>query len=96
MNGFTTIQVLLDYDYYRVPASAGGKGWNVTSVGCIVYTAGCQTGLYNRFDNPLNEQWWLSVQHGCQTLSNRFDNRFNNRLNCVNGVLVTHGTGSIF
>jgi len=24
--------------------------------GCIVYTAGCQTGLYNRFDNWLNEQ----------------------------------------
>ena len=31
--------------------------------GCIVYTAGCQTGCRTRFDNRLNEQW-LFVQHG--------------------------------
>jgi len=34
--------------------------------GCVVYTAGCQTGCTTRFDNWLNEQW-LFVQHGCQT-----------------------------
>ena len=34
--------------------------------GCIVYTAGCQTGCTTRFDNRLNEQW-LFVQHSCQT-----------------------------
>jgi len=34
--------------------------------GCIVYTAGCQSGCTTRFDNRLNEQW-LFVQHGCQT-----------------------------
>jgi len=53
------------------------------TTGCIVYTAGCQTGLYNRFDNRLNEQ--LLVQHGCQTVERTvavrsthgwFDNRF--------------------
>ena len=43
------------------------------TTGCIVYTAGCQTGCTTRFDNRLNEQW-LFVQHGCQT-SCRFDNR---------------------
>ena len=36
------------------------------TAGCIVYTAGYQTGCTIRFDNPLNEQW-LFVQHGCQT-----------------------------
>ena len=35
------------------------------TAGCIVYTAGCQTGCTARFDNRLNEQ--LFVQHGCQT-----------------------------
>ena len=34
--------------------------------GCIVYTAGCQTGCTTRFDNRLNEQP-LFIQHGCQT-----------------------------
>jgi len=33
------------------------------TIGCIVYTAGCQTGCITRFDNWLNEQW-LFVQHG--------------------------------
>jgi len=36
------------------------------TTGCIVYTAGCQTGYTTRFDNQLNEQW-LFVQHGCQS-----------------------------
>ena len=31
------------------------------TTGCIVYTAGCQTGCTTRFDNRLNEQW-LFVQ----------------------------------
>ena len=34
--------------------------------GCIVYTAGCQSGCTTRFDNRLKEQW-LFVQHDCQT-----------------------------
>jgi len=36
------------------------------TTGCIVYTAGCQTGCTTRYDNRLNEQW-LFVEHGCQT-----------------------------
>jgi len=36
------------------------------TTGCIVYTAGCQTGCTTRFDNRLNEQR-LFVQHGCQS-----------------------------
>jgi len=38
----------------------------VKPTGCIVYTAGCQTGCTTRFDNRLNEQW-LFVEHGCTT-----------------------------
>jgi len=41
--------------------------------GCIVYTAGCQTGCTTRFYNRV-ERTVLFVQHGCQTgLYNRFD-----------------------
>ena len=36
------------------------------TTGCIMYTAGCQTGCTTQFDNRLNEKW-LFVQHGCQT-----------------------------
>jgi len=36
------------------------------TTGCIVYTAGCQTGCTTRFDNRLNEHW-LFVQNGCHT-----------------------------
>jgi len=53
--------------------------------GCIVYTAGCQTGCTTRFHNRLNEQW-LFVQPVVNRLYNRFDNRFYR----VNGVLRTH------
>jgi len=38
----------------------------VMTTGCIVYTAGCQTGCTTLFDYRLNEQW-LFVQHCCQT-----------------------------
>ena len=34
--------------------------------GCIVYTAGCQTGCTTLFDNRLNEQ--MFVQHGLTTV----------------------------
>jgi len=39
----------------------------VLTTGCILYTAGCQTGCTTRFDNRLNEQP-LFVQHRCQTV----------------------------
>jgi len=48
--------------------SNGGCQTRLTTgltTGCIVYTAGCQTGCTTWFDNRLNEQ--LFVQHGCQT-----------------------------
>jgi len=54
------------------------------TTGCIVYTAGCQTGCTTRYDNRLNEQS-LFVQHVVNRLSSRFDNRFDNRLYRVNG-----------
>jgi len=31
-----------------------------------VYTAGCQTGLYNRFDNQLYTRY-SQLSNGCQT-----------------------------
>jgi len=37
------------------------------TTGCIVYTAGCQSGCTTRFDNRLNKQW-LFIQDGCQTV----------------------------
>jgi len=55
--------------------------------GCIVYTAGCQSGCTTRFDNRLNEQW-LFVQHGCQTaLYNWFDNRVERTVCSFNTVV---------
>jgi len=39
----------------------------VSQNSCIVYTAGCQTGLYNRFDNRVEQQSVRSTR-----LSNRF------------------------
>jgi len=52
---------------------------NVLKVTVAVRSTGCQTGLYNRFDNRLYKRY--------SRLSNRFDNRFDNRLYCVNGAL---------
>jgi len=46
-------------------------------------TTGCQTGLYNRFDNRL----YTRYSQFSKRLSNRFDNRFDNRLYRVNGAL---------
>ena len=71
---------------------------------CIVYTAGCQTGITTQFDNRFNEQW-LFVQHSCQT---GFDNwldvclhdtagcqtGFDNRLYRVNGYYKHNMGGS--
>ena len=54
---------------YRVYKHSMGRQTHLTTGltnGCIVYTAGCQTGCTTRFDNRLNEQWLL-VQHGCST-----------------------------
>ena len=66
--------------------------------GCIVYTAGCQTGCTTRFDNRLNEQSvrstrlskrvWQPVDQTVAVhstrLSNRLLNPFDNRFdNCV-------------
>jgi len=57
------------------------------TTGCIVYTAGCQTGCTTRFDKRLNEQW-LFVQHGCQTgLYSRFDNRVEQTVCSFNTVV---------
>jgi len=56
---------------YRVYKHSSGCKTRLTTgltTGCIVYTAGCQTGCTTR----LNEH--LLVQHGCQT---GFDNRLN-------------------
>jgi len=52
---------LLSNRLYRVYKHSTGL-----TTGCIVYTAGCQTGCTSRYDNRLNEQW-LFVQHDCQT-----------------------------
>jgi len=58
-----------DNRLYRVYKHSTGCQSRLTTgltTGCIVYTAGCQTGCRTRFDNRLNEQW-LFVQHGCQS-----------------------------
>jgi len=60
------------------------------TAGCQTrYTAGCQTWLYNQFDNRLYTRY--------NRLSNRFDNRFDNwfdnRLYRVNGALVITARG---
>jgi len=43
-----------DNRLYRVYKHSAGCQTRLTS-GCIVYTAGCQTGLYNRFDNRVQQ-----------------------------------------
>ena len=58
-----------DNRVYRVYKHSTGCQTRLTTgltSGCIVYTAGCETGCTAWFDNRLNEQW-LIVQHGCQT-----------------------------
>jgi len=50
-----------------------------------VRSTGCQTELYNRFDNRL----YTRYSRMSNRLSNRFDNRFNNRLYHVNGALLS-------
>ena len=81
-----------DNQLYRVYKHSTGCQTRLTTIlttGCIVYTAGCQTGCTAWFDNRLNEQW-LFVQHGCQTgCTTRFNNRSDNRLYHVN----KHPTG---
>jgi len=60
---------LFDNRLYRVYKHSTGCHSRLTTgltTGCIVYTAGCETGCTTRFDNRLNEQ--LFVQHGCQTV----------------------------
>ena len=79
---------------YRVYKHSTGCQTRLTTGftnGCIVYTAGCQTGCTTRIDNRLNEQW-LFVQHGyqtgCQTgLYNRFDNRLERTVCSFNTVV---------
>jgi len=69
-----------DKGLYRVYKHSTGCETRLTNGltnGCILYTAGCQTGCRTRFDNRLNEQWLLSNQ-----LSNP-----TNVLYRVNGVL---------
>jgi len=84
-----------DNRLYRVYKHSTGCHTRLTTGltnGCIVYTAGCQTGCITRFDNRLNEQ--LFVQHGCQTgYQTRlttgcivYTNIQTNRLYRVNGV----------
>ena len=46
-------------------------------------TTGCQTGLYNRFDNRLYTRY--------SRLSNHLSNGFDNRLYRVNGALSCNG-----
>ena len=58
-----------DNRLYRVYKHSTGCETRLTTSltnGCIVYTAGCQTGCTTRFDNRLNEQW-MFIQHGCQS-----------------------------
>jgi len=55
-----------DNRLYRVYKHSTGSQTRLTT-GCIVYTAGCQTGCTTRFGNRLNEQW-LFVKPGCTTI----------------------------
>ena len=58
-----------DNRLYRVYKHSTGCQTHLTTGltnGCIVCTAGYQTGCTTRFDNRLNEQW-LFIQHGFTT-----------------------------
>ena len=69
---------------------------NRLTTGCIVYTAGWQSGCTTRFDNRLNEQW-LFVQHGCQT-GCQTGLTTGSVVSCKRGIMgkhdVVHKTGS--
>ena len=73
----------IDNRLYRVCKHSTGCQTRLTTDftnGCIVYTAGCQTGLYNRFDNRVERTATVRStrlsNRVCQTgLYNRFDNR---------------------
>jgi len=57
-----------DNRLYRVYKHSTGCQTRLSTgltTGCIVYTAGCQTGCITRSDNRLNEQW-LFVQQFVQ------------------------------
>ena len=54
------------YRVYKHSADCQTRLTTGLTTGCIMQTAGCQTGCTTRFDNRLNEEW-LFVQHGCQT-----------------------------
>jgi len=65
------------------------------TTGCIVYTAGCQTGCTTVLnDQPLFVQ--PGVKPGCTTGLTRLYNRIDNRLYRVNGVLHNLRTIKIF
>jgi len=69
-----------DNRLYHVHKHSTGCQTHLTT-GCIVYTPGCQTGLYNRFER--------TVAVRSTRLSNRIDNLFDNRLYRIN----KHPTG---
>jgi len=48
--------------------------------GCIVYTAGCQSGCTTRFYNRLNEQWLFDVERTVAVRSTRLLSRLSNRV----------------
>jgi len=93
---FNRLSNWFDNRLYRVHKHSTGRLTTLLTTGCMVYTAGCQTGCTIRFDNRLNEQWLfvqpvikpVSFNRLSNWLSNQFDNRLDNLLD-----VCLHDTG---